>query len=130
MTGRCGHCPIPPGLACRGQVAPRLCQLTDPGHPDFDTRYGSALAAEAEAAASRPAEYPPVATQAANLAGSLWAWAVSGFSMASDEERARRLAICRACPQYDAEAVRCHLCGCYLGAKTSLKIEHCPINKW
>jgi hypothetical protein len=52
-------------------------------------------------ARSAPASYPPLAQQAANLAGSLWAWAVSGFTTTTEEERARRLAICRDCPQWD-----------------------------
>ena len=60
-------------------------------------------------------DYPPLATQAGNLARSLWDWAISGFSTASDEEQARRLAICATCQHWDAG--RCRLCGCNLVAE-------------
>lgn len=45
----------------------------------------------------------------------------------------QRLAICEACPQYDAERHRCQLCGCCSGPsqkkwlnKVALATEECP----
>jgi hypothetical protein len=81
-------------------------------------------------ARSAPRAYPGLAEQAASLAGSLWDWATSGFAMASEEEQARRLAICAACPQRNAEDRRCWRCGCYTDAKVKLRTEHCPEAKW
>ena len=75
-----------------------------------------------------PAAYPSAARQAANLAGSLWDWAVSGFMVASQEEQDRRLAICHGCEQWDEG--RCRICGCHLAAKVKMKTGHCPIGKW
>jgi len=79
-----------------------------------------------------PAAYPSPARLAANLSRALWDWAVSGFSMASEEEAARRISICESCEYFDAGPRRCkHLgCGCYLDAKVKLKTEHCPVNRW
>ena len=71
---------------------------------------------------------PPVYRQAGTLARALWDWATSGFVMASEEEQAQRMAICRACDRWDGS--RCRLCGCYLAAKVRMQTEHCPIAKW
>lgn len=73
---------------------------------------------------------PSPAVMAANLGRALFDWAVSGFSMASDEERARRLAICGACAEWDG--ARCRICGCYTTYKVQMKTEHCPLPepKW
>lgn len=102
----------------------------DPTHPDHDARYGPLLI---EMAARGPA-YPSAATQAANLAGSLWAWAVSGFSMATEAESARRISICESCEFFDPGPRRCkHLgCGCFLDQKVKLKTARCPLPepKW
>lgn len=77
-----------------------------------------------------PVAYPPLAQQAANLGRALWDWAVSGFSMTSQDEQARRLEICRGCEQWDGG--RCRICGCGLAAKIALKTSHCPLPepKW
>jgi hypothetical protein len=103
-----------------------MCELMDPARPDHDPRYGPVLV---EMAAKPPA-YPPLAAQAAGLAGSLWEWAVSGFAVAGDEEQGRRLSICAACPHWDAAARRCRLCGCATDYKVRMRTEHCPVGKW
>jgi len=41
---RCRTCPLPPGEACAGVDAPRLCQLVDPRDPDYTPAYRSVLA--------------------------------------------------------------------------------------
>lgn len=45
------------------------------------------------------------------------------------EVKGRRLKICSTCPQ-KTTLNRCRACGCFLGLKTSLKTEKCPIGKW
>ncbi len=120
-----GRCSIPSG-PCPGERAPRLCELVDPAHPDHRPGYHDSIADAVRQMADRPP--PPLATQAGNLGAALFAWAVGGFSTASAEEQARRLGICRACPQWDGG--RCRLCGCYLAAKIRLRTEHCPIARW
>ncbi len=47
----------------------------------------------------------------------------------SDEEKERRLSICRDCEFYTANG-RCEKCGCFIRFKTRLETEHCPIEKW
>ncbi len=46
----------------------------------------------------------------------------------SDEEKERRLSICKVCEFY--RKGRCLKCGCYINFKTRLETEHCPIGKW
>ena len=54
-------------------------------------------------------------------------WALSGFKV--DRKLAReRISICNIC-EYNARGI-CALCGCVLKAKTKLKTESCPIDKW
>jgi len=42
----------------------------------------------------------------------------------------KRLAICKACPEFIAATSQCRKCGCFMSAKTKLKVASCPINKW
>lgn len=55
--------------------------------------------------------------------------------------RAERLATCRACEHYVQKTKSCGplvteaftdspLCGCYMPAKTKLKVASCPMDKW
>ena len=74
--------------------------------------------------------HPTLAGQAASLGRALWDWAISGFSMASDEEVARRRSICAGCPRWEAGARRCTLCGCATDYKTRMRTEHCPEARW
>ena len=48
----------------------------------------------------------------------------------SDEEKNKRLNICRGCEFFDKVAERCSKCGCYMALKTYLKAEKCPVGKW
>jgi len=54
----------------------------------------------------------------------------SGFTRVSDEEQARRLAICVDCEFFRKSDKRCAKCGCALKWKTRLQGWHCPIEKW
>lgn len=107
--------------------------LTSEANPDTDRRegYRRIVAAKAEAMASgEPPAYPSLARQAVNLAGSLASHAVNGLATVSEEEKARRLAICRRCPSYDPCQARCRECGCYMDAKAAWESEACPLGKW
>ena len=56
-----------------------------------------------------------------------------GIEKVSSEERARRLAICKACEfliHKEGKSDRCAKCGCFLKWKTALESWHCPIKKW
>ena len=48
----------------------------------------------------------------------------------SPEVVSKRLAICKSCPEYIATTSQCRRCGCFMSAKTKLKVASCPINKW
>jgi hypothetical protein len=71
-----------------------------------------------------------------NFARAAVAHALGGFQTVSDEERARRLSICQACPHYVNEG--CNKCGCPMPSKEALldKLrwaeQHCPLvpPKW
>ena len=78
-------------------------------------------------------EYPPLAQQAANALIAAGRFVKSGLKTVDDAEYERRLAICKACDQYDAEKKRCRICGCKTQIKLRMASEHCPIQpepKW
>lgn len=52
-----------------------------------------------------------------------------------------RMSICRKCPNFNADKVKCNVCGCYLEVKTECKtnynpkklrheVTHCPLGFW
>lgn len=110
----------------------RFRWLTSGANPDPVSRegYRRLVVARAEAVAADPSAYPPLATQAANLAGSLRDWLRAGLPITPRAERARRLAICEACPLFDAAARRCTACGCFGDVKPWLGTATCPHGKW
>jgi hypothetical protein len=61
-------------------------------------------------------------------------FARSGFAATPPEILATREATCRACHEWDAEALnktgRCRKCGCSTWAKLRMASERCPIGKW
>jgi hypothetical protein len=124
INDRCAHCPVAPRIACHGQRAPRLCQLIDPAHPDYQPAYRDSIVQ-----ISRP---PSRFRRAIHFARSMGRWFTAGLKTVSDTEQTRRLAICRACPEFDAEPGRCRQCGCIGRWKTRLATEHCPLDppKW
>lgn len=80
-------------------------------------------------------DFPPVHVQAGKLARAIGAFA--GRSLAkgrpatvSEDERERRMSICRGCADYAARRQRCRRCGCVVRFKTLLETEHCPIGNW
>ena len=52
----------------------------------------------------------------------------------------QRMAVCRACPNFDPADTQCGVCGCYLEIKTTLlvnrnmrgknEVTHCPLGQW
>lgn len=121
---RCPHCPLQGGR-CRGEELRRLCTLVDPEALGYDPRYLSRLSPDAD-----PPAYPSLARQAVNLAGAVASHVASGLAEASESEKARRLAVCRACPSFDATESRCRECGCYMEAKAGWESGTCPLGKW
>jgi len=61
-------------------------------------------------------------------------FARSGFFTSPPEILATREATCRACPEWDAQALnatgRCRKCGCSTWAKLRMATERCPLGKW
>jgi hypothetical protein len=78
-------------------------------------------------------ELPPLAVQAANLAGAVAraaTAAVTGAPVLADEATAAaRLAVCGPCDQR-TEGGRCAGCGCWIVAKTRIATETCPLGRW
>jgi hypothetical protein len=58
----------------------------------------------------------------------------SGCSVTPPETLIIREATCRACPEWDAKALkgtgRCRICKCSTWAKLRMATERCPIGKW
>lgn len=50
----------------------------------------------------------------------------------SVEEKERRFGICKGCQYFRESSERClhPACGCFLRAKTWLRAERCPVQKW
>jgi tetratricopeptide (TPR) repeat protein len=55
-------------------------------------------------------------------------FAAAGFKSIHRDERDKRLDICRDCEHYTG--IRCKICGCFVAAKTWLRHEACPVDKW
>ena len=72
--------------------------------------------------------------KAANFAASAARHVAAGAPQASDEEVARRFAICEGCEHFDGKA--CRQCGCPVVrekkflSKLSWAGESCPVGKW
>ena len=72
--------------------------------------------------------------KAKNFAASAAAHVAAGMPQASEEEVARRFAICQACEHFDGRA--CRQCGCPVVrekkflSKLSWANESCPVGKW
>jgi hypothetical protein len=73
-------------------------------------------------------------TKAANFATSAARHVAAGMPQATDEQVARRFAICQTCEQFDGTA--CRKCGCpvvrerQFVSKLSWANESCPVGKW
>lgn len=78
--------------------------------------------------------FPPLVQQMRNAIGAvsrLGGAIVHGNQVkATEEEVAKRQAICDGCEYYAKDSQRCQKCGCFLKIKIKLETEHCPIQKW
>jgi hypothetical protein len=87
-----------------------------------------------EHAAQVKAAPPSLPQQAASLGKSLLNWTSSGFTATPPDILAARESTCRACPEWDAQALnstgRCQICKCSTWAKLRMATERCPIGKW
>jgi hypothetical protein len=98
--------------------------LCSDAHPDRE-HWRARMLALAEAPS-----YPPLATQAANLAGA--AGRVVGAIVRGEPVTVpaavleERQSTCAGCPRWDAAARRCRLCGCRTDLKLRLARERCP----
>ena len=72
--------------------------------------------------------------QAQNFTHAIARFTRSGFAATPPEILAEREATCRACPEWDAAALRgtgrCRKCGCSTWAKLRMATESCPLGKW
>ena len=61
-------------------------------------------------------------------------FARSGFASTPPEILAAREETCRACSEWDAQALnatgRCRKCGCSTWVKLRMATERCPLGKW
>lgn len=48
----------------------------------------------------------------------------------SEEVISARLRTCKSCPEFIGSTSQCRKCGCFMSAKTRLKVASCPIGKW
>lgn len=74
-----------------------------------------------------------LAGQAAGLAKATARHVANGLKNVSEEEQARRRAICTECEYYNAKRDRCGVCACKLGGwlnKLRWASERCPKGKW
>lgn len=98
-------------------------------------RMGSKLApSQAEINARRNLQMgPSLHDMARGLVKSTFNHAKDGFTTVSKETHEKRLAICTACPHWEAGRYlgmgRCKQCGCS-GIKLTWRTAVCPIAKW
>lgn len=55
---------------------------------------------------------------------------VSEATFADDELAKNRLDICKSCEYLFPPTGNCKKCGCFVAAKTRIKQQKCPMNKW
>ncbi len=48
----------------------------------------------------------------------------------TEEEKNKRLDICKACPELVKLTTTCKQCGCFMAAKAKLAEASCPLGKW
>jgi hypothetical protein len=79
-------------------------------------------------------ECPRVLEMLSKFGTAVHRFARAGFATTPPEALATREATCRACPEWDAQALnntgRCRKCGCATWAKLRMATERCPIGKW
>lgn len=59
-----------------------------------------------------------------------WDFLNPNTEYASEEESGNRYDICKSCPFLNQTTKTCKECGCFMPAKTKLKMATCPVGKW
>ena len=54
---------------------------------------------------------------------------ISVVKLATKEERAERVEICKNCEKLSSLQM-CSICHCFMPLKTYMKSQKCPLNKW
>ena len=80
-------------------------------------------------------EYPSLPKQGENLAKFAFDLIKHTITsqeafLVSDEVVEKRIKICQKCEHYDMTQHRCKECGCFLGIKSRMAPESCPIGLW
>jgi len=52
------------------------------------------------------------------------------FEKVSEEVQQQRMATCRSCEYLYTKTDTCKMCGCFMGVKTWMATQECPIKKW
>jgi hypothetical protein len=79
--------------------------------------------------AAEPAPEPPTLPQKATSFGTaMLKFASTGFRTVSQEVQDGRLQTCARCEHQSGNI--CLICGCFMGPKTSLPHEACPLGRW
>lgn len=57
---------------------------------------------------------------------------LSGFATVSDEDKAKRLAVCEDCDRAERpkQGLVCRECGCAMDIKARFRATACPLGKW
>lgn len=59
-----------------------------------------------------------------------WDFLNRNTEYSSEEESDARYSLCKACPKFNPGVKTCQECGCFMPAKTRLKLATCPLGKW
>ena len=68
--------------------------------------------------------------QVKNVTSAVVDYAKDGFTNVSEEERNKRLEICRGCEFFNKDGEICSKCTCHMKIKTYMRSSNCPIGKW
>jgi hypothetical protein len=101
----------------------RRCQLARdrPGHWDRSVRRRQRQGA---------ARGPGLLRKALNFGKAVARDVLAGRPRVTPGQKAARLAVCEACPQFKAANRSCLVCGCHLDAKAGWAKEDCPEGRW
>jgi hypothetical protein len=117
------ECPAQHGRRCR------ICELTDPAHPDHNPAYLALYTDEPTGGASQFAG-PGLLHKAGSFGKAIITHTLAGRPKVNDATHEARLRICRACMFFTPEPMTCLKCGCALEIKTRWADQACPIGKW
>jgi hypothetical protein len=48
----------------------------------------------------------------------------------TEEERDKRMDVCKSCDRFLLDQSRCSACGCFMEVKTRFRSAQCPLGKW